>query len=142
MKNKKGFTLVELILVLTVTTILLGAVISILLQSIGYYKIDETKVANQDSLNLAATSIEQKIRSANSVTLSGSDCVVTTASGTYTYSLNVTTHVLTVNSNALTDRIASFSCAVTGNVVTLSITTTNDSTGNPLSFNTKIVIRK
>lgn len=142
MRNKKGFTLIELILVLTVTTILLGAVVTILLQSIGYYKIDETTAANQDSLNLAASSIEQRIRSANSVTLSGSDCVITTVTGTYTYSLNTTTHVLTVNSATLTDKIASFSCSVTGNVVTLSITTTNDRTGNPLSFNTKIVIRK
>lgn len=142
MKNKKGFTLVELILVLTVTAILLGVVVSIFLQSISYYKIDETKAANQDSLNLAASSIERNIRSASSVTLSGSDCVVTTATGTYAYSLNLSTHVLSINSSPLTSRIAQFTCTVTSNVVDVSIKTINDSTGNPQSFNTKIVIRK
>lgn len=145
MKNRKGFTLIELILVLTVTTILLGSVITIVLQSINYYKIDETKAANQDSLNLVSTSIEGKIRSASAVS---SSCEITTATGKFTYSLNTTTHVLTLtntitlSSSTLTDRIASFTCTVTGNVVGLSITTINDRTGDHLSLNTTIAIRK
>jgi len=52
MKNKKGFTLVELILVMSVTTILLGTIVSIFLQSIDMYKTDETKSANQASLKI------------------------------------------------------------------------------------------
>jgi prepilin-type N-terminal cleavage/methylation domain-containing protein len=144
MKNKKGFTLVELILVLSVTSILLGVIISIFLQSITYYKIDETKAANQDSLNLVATSIEGKIRNASLVTATGSGCIVTTSAGAYTYALNTTTHALSVNTAVLTERIASFTCtpSVDAKTVTLSITTVNDSTGDHLSLNTTIVIRK
>jgi len=142
MKNKKGFTLIELILVMAVTAILLGIIISILLQSISMFKIDETKAANQDSLNIAATSIETKVRSASAVSLSGSNCVVTTPAGDYIYSLNTTTHTLSVNSSALTTRIASFSCAISGNTVTISITTLNDRAGNAQSLNTSIILRK
>lgn len=142
MKNTKGFTLIELIVVLSVTTILLGIVISILLQSIHMYKIDETKSANQDSLNVASSSIETKIRSATNVSLSGADCVVTTASSTYTYSLNTTSHTLSINGSSLTDRISSFSCSVSGNVVTISISTITDNAGNYQSFDTSIILRK
>lgn len=142
MKNKKGFTLVELIVVITVTTILLGTVISIFLQSVDMFKIDETKSANQDSLNVASTSIESKIRTASAVSGTGSVCVVTTAAGDYTYSLDTSTNILTVNASYLTGRIAAFSCTVTGDVVSLSITTVNDRTGTPQSLNTTIVLRK
>lgn len=142
MKNKKGFTLVELILVLAVTTILFGTIVTVFLQSIDFYKIDETKSANQDSLNVAVTSIEGKIRIASAVTPSGSGCIVTTAAGTYTYALNTTTNTLSLNTSVLTQRIAGFSCTVTGDIVGLSITTINDRTGDHLSLNTSIVIRK
>lgn len=142
MKNKRGFTLVELILVMAVTTILLGTVITILLQSISLYKIDETKSANQDSINLVSSSIETKLRSVISVSVSGTDCVLTTASGDYVYALNTTTKILSVNGTTLTGGIASFSCTVTGDVVTVNITTINDSTGIPQSLNSSIVIRK
>lgn len=142
MKNKKGFTLVELIVVISVTTILLGTVISVFLQSLDMYKIDETKSANQDSLNVAATSVESKIRNASAVSGTGSVCIVTTASGDYTYSLDTSTNILTVNSSYLTGRIASFSCSVNGDIVSLAITTVNDKTGTPQSLNTTIVLRK
>lgn len=142
MKNKKGFTLVELIVVLAVTTILLGTVITVLLQSINMYKIDETKSANQSSLNLLTTSIESKIRSASAVVGVGTQCLVTTPSGTYTYDLNTTTHEMTLNSAYLTGRIASFSCTVTGNTVAVHIVTITDTTGNFQSSSTSLVLRK
>lgn len=145
MKNRKGFTLVELILVLAVTTILLGTVIAVLLQSIDMYKIDETKSANQDSLNIVSTSIESKMRTASAVSLSGSDCVVTTPAGNFIYSLDTTTHTISVNSAALTQRIASFSCVVDGtnpSKITVSIATINDRAGNNQSLTTTIFLRK
>lgn len=142
MKNKKGFTLVELILVLSVTTILLGTIIAIFLQSLELYKIDETKSANQDSLNIATTAIEAKLRQASAVAGAASTCTVTTSAGDYVYTLDVSSHILSVNSAYLTNRIASFSCAVNGNVVALSISTINDKTGTPQSLNTSIVLRK
>jgi prepilin-type N-terminal cleavage/methylation domain-containing protein len=145
MKNKKGFTLVELIVVLAVTTILLGTIISIFLQSISYFKIDETKAANQDSINIVSTSFDQKIRSADSVSGGVSTCTITALSGTeYIYSLDASTHILTLNGAYLTSRIATFSCIVSvdGDSVTLLVSTINDNTGTPQSISSTLNIRK
>ncbi len=132
----------ELILVLTVTTILLGTVISVLLLSVDMYKTDETKSANQDSLNIVTTSIESNIRRASAVNIVGTACQVVTSSTTYIYDLNSTTKTLSLNGTLLADRIASFSCTVSGNTVSIQISTINDRQGSHQSYTSAIVLRK
>ena len=142
MKNTKGFTLIELIVVLTVTTILLGTVISVLLLSIDMYKTDETKSANQDSLNIVSTSIETNIRRASAVNVVGTECQVVTSTATNIYDLDSTTKTVSLNGAFLADRIESFSCSVSGNTVSVQISTINDRQGSHQSYNTAIVLRK
>lgn len=142
MKNKKGFTLVELIVVMAITTILFGTIVSIFLLSVEMYKTDETKSSNQTSLNLATTRLDASIRKATDVYYDGSGCHMVNAAGEDLFYLNTSTNILYLNASSLTGRIASFSCSNVSNVVTISVSTINDSKGLPLTFSTTIVLRK
>jgi prepilin-type N-terminal cleavage/methylation domain-containing protein len=140
MKNKKGFTLIELIIVLAVTTLLLGTVITILLQSIDFYKTDETKSLNQASLNLVSTRLDVSLRKATNVYNDSDGChiVYTTSEDVF----NLSSNSFTVNGAVLTDRIADFTCTNDSDVITVFVRTINDSKSSSLTFNTSIVIRK
>ena len=142
MKNKKGFTLVELMIVLAITTILFGTIVAIFLQSIDMYKTDETKSANQASLNMVANKMDVSLRKATNVYVDTNGCHVIYATTEDVYSLNSTTKIVSINGSYLTDRINAFSCTNTSNVITIYIQTINDRKGTSLTFNTSIVLRK
>mgnify|MGYP001810421060 CR=1 FL=1 len=140
MKNKKGFTLVELMVVLTVTTILLGTVVTIFLQSIDFYKTDESKSLNQASLNLVSTRLDSSIRKATNVYTDVDGCHVVYSSSEDVFDLS--TNSFTVNGAVLTDRIAEFTCTNNSDIITVFVRTINDSKGSSLTYNSTIVIRK
>lgn len=142
MKNKRGFTLVELMIVLAITTILIGTIVAIFLQSIDMYKTDETKSANQASLNMVANKLDVSLRKATDVYVDTNGCHVVYTATEDVYSLNATTKTLSINGSYLTDRINAFNCINTGNVITIYIQTINDTKGTSLTFNTSITLRK
>jgi len=140
MKNNKGFTLVELMVVLAVTAILLGTVVAIFLQSIDFYKTDETKSLNQASLNLVSTRLDASIRKATNVYTDVDGCHVVYSASEDVFDL--TSNSFTINGAVLTDRIAEFTCTNNSDIITVFVRTINDSKGSSLSYNSTIVIRK
>ena len=142
MKSKKGFTLIELIIVMAVTTILLGTIVAIFIQSIDYYKTDEVQSANQASLNVAVTKLDSSIRKATNVYNDANGCHVVYAASEDVFSLNTTTKVLSLNSSYLTDRITTFTCSISSNVVTIFLQTINDRQGIASTSTMTIVLRK
>lgn len=142
MRNKKGFTLVELILVMAVTTILLGTIVAIFLQSIDMYKTDETKSANQSSLNMVSSKIDASLRKASDVYVDGSGCHIVHSASEEVFSLNTTTKVISINGAYLTDRITEFTCTNNANVITVYVKTINDIKGSYLTYNSTIVLRQ
>lgn len=140
MKKNKGFTLVELMVVLTVTTILLGTVVTIFLQSIDFYKTDETKSLNQASLNLVSTRLDAAIRKATNVYTDVDGCHVVYAASEDVF--NLSANSFTINGAVLTDRIAEFTCTNNSDVITVFVRTINDSKGSSLTYNSTIVLRK
>ncbi len=142
MKNKKGFTLIELILVMAVTTILLGTIVAIFLQSIDMYKTDETKSANQSSLNMVSTRLDASLRKASDVYVDGDGCHIVHSTSEEVFNINTTTKTISINGAHLTDRIAEFTCSNTANVITVFVRTINDSKGSSLTYNSTIVLRQ
>ena len=127
---------------MAVTTILLGTIVAIFLQSIDMYKTDETKSANQSSLNMVSTRIDASLRKASNVYIDGSGCHIVHSASEEVFSLNTTSKVISINGAYLTDRITEFTCTNTTNVITVFVRTINDSKGSSLTYNSTIVLRK
>lgn len=140
--TRKGFTLVELMLVLAVTTILFGAIVTIFVQSIDMYVMDQSKAQIQTSVNVAAVKTDSLVRKATNVYMDTDGCHIVHAAGTDILSLNTTTHVLSLNGSTLTTDIAEFSCSTTGSTVTIHIKSVNDHNGSSVTFDTTITLRK
>lgn len=128
MKKSKGFTLIELIVVVAIIGIMLSGVLAIFDQGVKMYAKDNTQVANQQSLRTVMTSIEKKIRKADHVNqpldedMSG--CLVVrsmTTIDTYCKSGNT----VTLNGAVILDRISAFDVNVTNSSYTVSITITS-----------------
>lgn len=62
LKNKRGFTLIEVLVVLLITSILLGVIYMVFNQSVSTFTKEESRVENQQSLRQAALVIEKDIR--------------------------------------------------------------------------------
>ena len=62
LKNKRGFTLIEVLVVLLITSILLGVIYLVFNQSVSTFTKEESRVENQQSLRQAALVIEKDIR--------------------------------------------------------------------------------
>ncbi len=62
LKNKNGFTLIELIITMAVLTIFMYLITMIVQDSLGFFRDEETQVANQAALRIVAVQFEKDIR--------------------------------------------------------------------------------
>lgn len=61
-RNKKGFTLIELIITMFLLTVVLGLVTGIVTNSLKFFSDERTQVNNQASLRLIAVDFEKDVR--------------------------------------------------------------------------------
>ncbi|MDP2813148.1 MAG: prepilin-type N-terminal cleavage/methylation domain-containing protein [Erysipelotrichaceae bacterium] len=61
-KNKKGFTLIELIITMAVLSIFTYLIAMLVQNSMGFFKDEESQVANQAALRIVAVQFEKDVR--------------------------------------------------------------------------------
>lgn len=62
MNNRKGFTLIELIITMVILSIVMGLIVGLVTQSMKFFNDEEQQVANQASLRQIAVEFEKNVR--------------------------------------------------------------------------------
>lgn len=157
MQKSHGYTLIEVVVATLIIGILLSGVYTIFIQGVKMYAKDETQVANQETIRTLLTSIEKKVRAADSAvpvwTTNGNQCLHisnTKTSPDYYCKVNDT---ITHNSIMIIDRVSVFIPSVPNPItvdldngivlysVNILITSLSDSMGQSNSSNATFNVR-
>jgi len=142
MKNKHGFTLVELVVVMAITLILLSSIGMIFSLGTRFYRTDISQSENQGSIRTVVTSVEKNLRIADSVSSTLGCLVITVSSGPQTYCL-IGNNIM-LNGKIFADKIKTFTYTLllTNSQVVIHIESTMDSQGKSSVIDTTINLRK
>jgi len=137
--NQKGFTLLEIMVVIIILGIILGALTSAFAFSLNFFSEEDSQIVRQESLRFVSIQLEKDIRkSLQVVTVSGS-C---TSIGSIDYCLvgnQVTREGAMIAENI---DIFSVTLAPDNSYIDLVLSSTVDDRGNDVSVNTRIFLRK
>lgn len=62
LKNKKGFTLIELVITMAILSIVMGLIVGLVTQSMKFFSDEDDQVANQAALRQIALDFEKNVR--------------------------------------------------------------------------------
>lgn len=140
-KNKKGFTLIELIVVMVLMSMLLTMGFSIYRFSTAAYAREASAGLSQSDLRTAISVITKDMRkNPNFTFIQGSPGSIKAGTNSYTYSDSDKS--LKVNDNNLITGISEFKVDSTGDKITITITGSKSSTGDSISYETTITRRQ
>lgn len=137
--NKKGFTLIEIVIVMAILGLLLGGLLSTFIFSLNFFSEEDSQIVRQENLRFVSVEFEKDIRKSDQiVTVSGS-CV---AIGSIDYCLSA--NQVTREEVVIAKNIDVFTVLldVDGAYINLSLSSTNDDRGNDVSITTRIYLRK
>lgn len=147
MIKSKGFTLIELIVVIAILGVFLSGVFAIFDMGVKMYAKDQSQVANQETIRTVMTSIEKKIRKANHANqplYENVDGCLIIRSSTTTDSYCLTAGSITLNGSAIINRVSVFDVVVSNSNYTVSITISSvpDSMGQVNTLDAEFSARK
>lgn len=125
MRKSKGFTLIEVVVVIAIIGIMFTGVFSIFDLGVKMFTKDQTQVANQETIRTVMTSIEKKIRKANHASqplYENIDGCLVIRSSTRTDTYCLTGGNITLNGSAVINRVSVFDVDVSNSNYTVSIT--------------------
>lgn len=140
--KKSGFTLIELIVAMTIFSIIFGVIVSIFVSGVQYFSNEKSQLLNQYSITDLSIALEVDTRKASSVSTSASCLVFATTSGNVSYCLDVTTHKVNRNGLMIADNIQSMQMTITLNKIVLTIVSVNDQRGINNTINLTYYLRE
>lgn len=146
-RNKKGFTLLEVVITLMIITIVFATLASIVSFFSRFNRDENSALNNQESMRLLVIQLEKDIRmsdqtfnadtSLNCDTI-GSDDVNARQT---TYCFNEIDQVVTRNGNVIANEIFSFDLVDAGSAIDVNIESIEDTRGNKVDISTTIYLR-
>lgn len=119
LKNRKGFTLIEVMLAILIVAIIFGMIASIVGFFSRFYSDESQYINRQENMRILMLQLERDIRMSDQATnLNSSPCyLIGTGSGSTTsntYCFDVTTNVVTRNGNVVARNISVFNLSLSG----------------------------
>ena len=141
-KPKGGFTLLELIVAMTIFSLIGGVLVMIFVAGVEYFSNEKSQLFNQSSITALSNAFEADTRKASTATVISGCLVFTFTSGNTTYCLNSTTHKVSRNNTVVADQIQTLGFTITLNKLMLTIQSTNDQRGFANTINLTYYIRE
>jgi|GEM_PF-3321294 len=125
--NRKGFTLLELMIALIVFSIIGVGLTTVFVSGLRFYSEEKSQIDKQRSLTQFSISLENDVRKSKSATKS-LDCLNLTQNNnsTITYCYNSVNSTITRNTVVIAQEISSFTLTVTTNQIKIKIITAPD----------------
>lgn len=138
--DKRGMTLIEVIVVLLIVTILLGAIYMVLDVSISTLFKEDSRVEIQESMRMASLSIEQDFRQSNQTSIPEE------VDGCYyinlqEYCLDSSLKALSRNSVVLVNKIEAFTISEVDGQAHIVLTSVDDKYGKNIVIETNVTLR-
>jgi len=140
-KNNKGFTLIEIVVTLTILVLLLGVVAGATVLTQQFSTGEYSRVQLQNEVRIALTWIDRDVRSSNQRVQTDNGCLVVVSDNIY-YCL--VGDELTRNNQPIAEKLSNFTFTISENGDTLIITLTSilDRYGNPVSITDTYYLRQ
>lgn len=138
LNNKKGFTLIELIIVIVVIGIIMGGVVSAFAFGMQFFSDEDSSIGIQENLRFVAVNFEKDVRKSTSQSVTTSAPCATI--DTVVYCLVGTN--IERNSVVIAHDIAAFIVYSTIEYIDLEISSIADDRGNDVSISTRIYLRR
>jgi prepilin-type N-terminal cleavage/methylation domain-containing protein len=149
-RNKKGFTLIELVVAMAVLSIVMGLIVGLVTQSLKFFGDEDSQVASQASLRQIAVEFEKNVRkyvitpteyvvSGNCYTISP----VLATDPTTSYCYDSANKTVTRNGVVIGEKVGQFTAVynTTNHYITLLIQSVPDGYGRVNEVNVNIYIR-
>lgn len=130
--KSKGFTLIEIVVTLTILVLLLGVVAGATILTQQFSTGEHSRVELQNEVRIAMTYFDRDIRSSDQVAQSQSECFI--LQGTPIISYCLVGDQLLRNDFPIAQNLVSFIYNIDdlNDTVTIHLTTINDQYGNPI----------
>lgn len=141
--NRKGFTLIELVITMLIVVIVFGILANLVGFSTTFFRDENTQVANQTALRQVAVTFEKDVRryalKSSMISQSGEWCTSLDTAVTYCYV--VADQTITRNGVVVANKIDAFTVIADSIKVNLSISTIDDSRGQDVDISYDVYFR-
>ena len=150
LKQKKGFTLIEIILAILILAIAFGILAGIISFSTRYFSEENSQLANQDGIRMVYVQFEKDLRKLgvdNTIYTATAGCYTLGTTSTSRYCYNSSTKQITRTfsgvSTVVGKEIASFSASLTpGSNIRFQLSSLADNRGNDNVIDVRLFLRQ